>query len=118
MEQPTEFEFLPDKTYFKIGEVCKLTGLKSHTLRYWESQFTVIKPQRVGSQQRLYRRIDVENILTIKKLIHEEGLTLSGTKKYLARKRKESKEGAETKPDLNLLKNIKTELVAIKKILD
>ncbi|MCK5323472.1 MAG: MerR family transcriptional regulator, partial [Desulfobulbaceae bacterium] len=54
---------IPDKLYFKIGEVCKITGVKQHALRYWETEFSVIRPQRASSKQRLYRRIDVENIL-------------------------------------------------------
>jgi DNA-binding transcriptional MerR regulator len=76
-----EFEGIPDKLYFKIGEVCELTGVKSHTLRYWETEFAVLRPQRAVSKQRLYRRVDVENILRIKKFIQEDGLTMAGVKK-------------------------------------
>jgi len=112
--EPTQ---LPDKVYFKIGEVCQLTGVKAHTLRYWEAEFSIIKPQRVGSQQRLYRRVDVENILRIKKMLHEDGMTLAGTRKSLARKAKDDMKGASVGCDLNLLHEIKQQLLAIKSIL-
>ena len=72
---------IPDKLYFKIGEVCKITGIKQHALRYWETEFSVIRPQRASSKQRLYRRIDVENILKIKKLLREDGYSIAGVKK-------------------------------------
>ncbi len=76
---------IPDKLYFKIGEVCEITGIKQHVLRYWESEFPILSPQRAKSRQRLYRRSDVENILRIKRLLKEEGMTIGGAKKLLAR---------------------------------
>ena len=85
---------IPDKLYFKIGEVCKITGTKQHVLRYWESEFSIIRPQRATSKQRLYRRVDVENILLIKKLLQEEGFTIAGARKYLSRHKSEQKETA------------------------
>ena len=57
---------IPDKLYFKIGEVSRLAGVASHVLRYWESEFPLIRPKRANSQQRLYRRVDVETILIVK----------------------------------------------------
>jgi DNA-binding transcriptional MerR regulator len=108
---------IPDKVYFKIGEVCRLTGVKAHTLRYWEAEFPIIKPQRAGSQQRLYRRTDVENILRIKKMLHEDGMTLAGTRKSLARKPKDDMKGATVVKDLDMLHEIKDQLLAIKKLL-
>lgn len=116
-KQRAELTHIPDKVYFKIGEVCQLTGVKAHTLRYWESEFPIIKPQRLGSQQRLYRRVDVENILRIKKMLHEDGLTLAGTRKSLARKPKDDMKGALVGSGLNLLHEIKNQLLAIKSIL-
>ena len=74
---------IPDKLYFKIGEVSKLAGLAAHVLRYWESEFPDIRPQRANSQQRLYRRVDVETILKIKALLHEQGYTIAGARKFL-----------------------------------
>lgn len=75
---------IPEKRYFKIGEVCKITGLKQHVVRYWESEFKqFIRPQRASSKQRLYRRVDVENLLRLQKLLKEDGLTISGARKFL-----------------------------------
>jgi len=69
--------------YFRIGEVSHLVGVDTHVLRYWESEFSLIKPFRGKSKQRLYRRQDVENLLRIKGLLHDEGYTISGARKYL-----------------------------------
>jgi DNA-binding transcriptional MerR regulator len=74
---------VPDKVYFRIGEVSHLVGVDTHVLRYWESEFSLIKPFRGKSRQRLYRRQDVENLLRIKGLLHDEGYTISGARKYL-----------------------------------
>ena len=76
---------IPDRRYFKIGEVCAITGVKQHVLRYWESEFRILHPQRAQSRQRLYRRVDVETVLAIKRLLKDEGFTISGAKKALAR---------------------------------
>jgi DNA-binding transcriptional MerR regulator len=78
-----EQKSIPDKLYFKIGEVSEIAGVATHVLRYWESEFKAIRPQRASSRQRLYRRADIENILLIKKLLHEEGYTIPGARKYL-----------------------------------
>ncbi len=79
---------IPDKTYFKIGEVCKLTGLKAHVVRFWESEFKqFIRPKRVGSKQRLYRRVDVEYYFRLLKLLKSDGLTIAGAKKFLSTNR-------------------------------
>jgi len=75
---------IPDKLYFKIGEVSKLADVAPHVLRYWESEFPAIKPKRAGSKQRLYRRKDVELILTIKNLLHLQGYTIAGAKKLIS----------------------------------
>ncbi len=75
---------IPDKIYFKIGEVSKLADVAPHVLRYWESVFKQIRPKRANSKQRLYRREDVEIVLKIKILLHERGYTISGARKFLA----------------------------------
>lgn len=108
---------IPDKVYFKIGEVCQLTGVKAHTLRYWEAEFSTIKPRRAGSQQRLYRRVDVENILQIKKMLHEDGMTLAGTRKALAQHAKSAMKGGSESRGIQLLSEIKSQLISLKKIL-
>ncbi len=74
---------IPDKLYFKIGEVAKLADVPAHVLRYWESEFPGIRPKRANSQQRLYRYQDVELILKIKALLHGEGYTIAGARKLL-----------------------------------
>ena len=74
---------LPDKQYFKIGEVSRITGVKPHVLRYWESEFSSIRPQKSRSNQRLYRRRDVELLLQIKQLLYEQGYIIAGVVKRL-----------------------------------
>ncbi len=74
---------IPDKLYFKIGEVSKITGIEPYILRYWESEFKLVKPYRTKSNQRLYRKKDLETILTIKKMLYEQKFTIAGAKKKL-----------------------------------
>ena len=87
-----ETEGIPNKQYFKIGEVSSLTKLESYVLRYWETEFKMIRPVRFGSNQRMYRRKDVETILEIKKLLYDEGFTIAGARKKLLQNSKEEKE--------------------------
>lgn len=77
---------IPEKLYFKIGEVAELTGVKSHVLRYWESEFKAINPNKSRSKQRLYRRQDIELILHLKDLLYNQGFTIAGARKQLRRK--------------------------------
>ena len=70
----------------KIGEVAKFTGLKTHVLRYWETEFNAIKPNKSRSNQRLYRRRDVETILYLKDLLYNQGFTIAGARKKLREK--------------------------------
>ena len=72
-----------DKLYFKIGEVAEIVGVAAHVLRYWESEFSLIKPQKSRSQQRVYRRKDVENLLRIKHLLYERKFTIAGARQEL-----------------------------------
>jgi DNA-binding transcriptional MerR regulator len=106
---------IPDKQYFKIGEVCEITGVKQHVLRYWESEFKILNPQRARSKQRLYRRVDVENVLKIKKLLKGQGFTISGARKALVKEKGEP--GSEVSAD-DLFRDIKHELLDLKKILE
>lgn len=87
-----EAEGIPNKQYFKIGEVSALSHLEPYVLRYWETEFKMIRPVRFGSNQRMYRRKDVELILDIKKLLYEEGFTIAGARKKLLQNSKEEKE--------------------------
>lgn len=79
----TPVEDLPDKVYFRIGEVSGLVGVESHVLRYWETEFG-LKTHRTPSGQRRYRREDVELMLKVRKLLHEQGFTIAGARKALS----------------------------------
>jgi DNA-binding transcriptional MerR regulator len=74
---------IPEKRYYRIGEVAKLTGVKPYVLRYWESEFRWMVPQKSRSKQRLYRKRDIEMILLIKKLLYGQRYTIAGARKKL-----------------------------------
>lgn len=74
---------IPHKLYFRIGEVARIVGVKPYVLRYWESEFAVLRPEKTASGHRLYRRRDVEILLDIKQLLYDEKFTISGAKKRL-----------------------------------
>ena len=74
---------LPDKLYFRIGEVAELVGVEPHVLRYWETEFRM-RPHRSSSGQRLYRKKDIGRFLRVKKLLHTEGFTIAGARKILS----------------------------------
>jgi DNA-binding transcriptional MerR regulator len=75
---------IPEKLFFKIGEVCELAGVQAHVLRYWESEFSMLAPQKNRAGQRVYRKRDVEMALRIKELLYEDQYTIAGAKKRLA----------------------------------
>ncbi len=85
---------IPEKIYFKIGEVCDLVGVQAHVLRYWESEFSMLSPQKNKSGQRSYRRRDVEIALRIKQLLYNELFTIAGARKKL---QSEQREGSKQK---------------------
>ena len=85
---------IPEKIYFKIGEVCELVGVQAHVLRYWETEFPMLSPQKNKSGQRSYRRRDVEIALRIKQLLYSEMFTIAGAKKKL---QSESRSGSRAK---------------------
>ncbi len=74
---------IPDKNYFRIGEVSKILGVEPYVVRYWESEFRTVRPVRTRSDQRLYRKKDVEQLLTIKNLLYGEMFTIAGARKRL-----------------------------------
>ena len=74
---------IPNKLFFKIGEVCEITDTQPYVLRYWESEFPALAPAKNSSGQRIYRRRDIETVLRIKQLLYEEGFTIAGAKKRL-----------------------------------
>ena len=74
---------IPDKLYFRIGEVARLCRLPAYVLRFWETEFPQLKPSKSSSGQRMYRRRDVENVLRIKRLLYERGYTIAGARQQL-----------------------------------
>lgn len=74
---------LPNKPYFRIGEVAELLGVETHVLRYWEAEFPQLSPTRAPSGQRLYRRPDVEKLVLVRRLLHQEGYTIAGARRRL-----------------------------------
>jgi DNA-binding transcriptional MerR regulator len=86
--QPVE---IPNKLYFRIGDVTRLTGIKAYVLRYWETEFPMLSPRKSGANQRLYRRKDVETVLQIKHLLYERRFTIEGAKSFLQRKNRDPK---------------------------
>jgi DNA-binding transcriptional MerR regulator len=114
------------KKLFRIGEVSQLTGVNPHILRYWESEFQILAPNRRLSKQRLYRQVDIDLILTIKRLLEDEKYTLSGVKQFLAEQRLAAPDSGTAAPlpapaaseSADLMEDIRQELQAIRKILD
>ena len=74
---------IPEKLYFRIGEVAELCRLPAYVLRFWETEFPQLKPVKSNTGQRMYRRKDVESVLRIKKLLYEEGFTIAGARQHL-----------------------------------
>ncbi len=90
-ESPT----IPDRLYFKIGDVARICKVETYVLRFWESQFPQLKPNKSGSGQRLYRRRDVEMALEIKRLVYGEGYTLVGARHALGQSRRSEPESGQ-----------------------
>ena len=116
MSDPTVLDSkIPDKLYFRIGEVADIAGVPSYVLRFWETEFPRIKPKRTRSGQRLYRRSDVGFILTIKHLLHEKRFTIQGAKKHL--RAKAAEKAAPPPPDPQFIRHLKQELQQIRDLL-
>ena len=121
IKRVSETPQLPDKLYFKIGEVSQITGIKPYVLRYWETEFPVLKPSKTSTKQRLYRKREVEIIFEIKKLLYDEKFTIAGARKYIS-----DKVGKAPKPSSpalqegdykEILKKLRSDLQELKKIL-
>ena len=110
---------IPDKLYFKIGEVSSLLDLKPHVLRYWETEFDILNPGKAPSRHRLYRREDVELLLRIKQLLHIEGYTIEGARKKL-KQRESAGDEPSSRPDAEYgetLLQIRDELISLRDML-
>ncbi len=81
---------IPDKLYFRIGEVAQLAGLEPYVLRYWETEFPKLIPKKSGTGHRLYRRKDVEMVLELKRLLHEKRFTIEGARLFIEQNRKKA----------------------------
>jgi DNA-binding transcriptional MerR regulator len=125
-QEDMDYPISSERLYYRIGEVSRITGLRPHVLRYWESEFKVIKPYKGGSLQRLYRKKDLDLILKIKKLLYEEGFTIAGAKKKIRDlERAENKqmklrlvEKGSNGKDRELLLSIREELKGIRQMLE
>jgi len=95
---------IPDKNFFRIGEVSRLLQVEPYVVRYWESEFKTIKPVRTSADQRLYRRKDVEELLTVKQLLYAEGFTIAGARKRLMEMRRDGIAGHDEDDRSRLLK--------------
>ena len=95
---PTKPE-IPDKLYFRIGEVARLCSVAPYVLRFWESEFTQLKPNKSGTGQRLYRRRDVEMALRVKRLLYDEGYTIAGARQAILLESRSKRSG---QPELPL----------------
>jgi DNA-binding transcriptional MerR regulator len=93
--------YIPEKLFFKIGEVCDITGVQAHVLRYWESEFPMLAPQKNRAGQRTYRKRDVEMVLRIKELLYEDQYTIAGAKKKLVSEIRGSSKLKVVTPDMN-----------------
>ena len=105
---------IPDKLYFRIGEVAKLCAVPAYVLRFWEGEFPQLKPNKGGTGQRLYRRRDVEMALRVKALLYDEGYTIPGARQFL-RSESRSKDasllpGIGEAPDVGKLKRLRKEM--------
>ena len=97
-QQKTE---IPDKLYFRIGEVARLCSVAPYVLRFWESEFAQLKPNKSGTGQRLYRRRDVEMALRVKRLLYDEGYTIAGARQAIQAETRSKRSG---QPELPLPK--------------
>jgi DNA-binding transcriptional MerR regulator len=110
-----------EEKLYKIGEVCKLADLQPYVLRYWETEFPQLSPNKSGGGQRLYTRRELDTILRIKELLYKEGFTIAGAKKKLeaeAAAPEESAPVASAAPSSDLLTSVKKELREILALLE
>jgi DNA-binding transcriptional MerR regulator len=112
---------IPNKLYFKIGEVSAIADVEPYVLRYWESEFKAIKPERTHSKQRIYRKRGVELILEIKRMLYEEKLTIAGARQKLQELNSQGKKqlhfSFHKKDHQSILRELKHELIALREML-
>ncbi|MCK9196480.1 MAG: MerR family transcriptional regulator [Syntrophales bacterium] len=108
---------IPDKTYFRIGEVSSILGVESYVVRYWESEFKSVKPVRTRSDQRLYRRKDLEELMIIRDLLYKDHFTIKGAKNQLSRRGSITRQEGDVDQGKQLLTAVKVMLRQIREIL-
>ena len=108
---------IPDKLFFRIGEVADLTGVPPYVLRYWESEFKLLRPRKNHAGQRVYRKGDIELVLRIKRLLYEDRLTLEGAKKRLLAESRGEAEPIQDSTSSEALKRMRGRLEAIRSLL-
>lgn len=106
-----------DKRYFRIGEASSIIGVEPYVLRYWESEFPQIRPQRADSNQRTYQRKDLEILLEIKRLLYDEKMTIEGAKQRLQKEKTKKAVGFEVSQDTEIFEDIRRELQEILRLL-
>ncbi len=110
---------IPDRLYFRIGEVAKLCKLPAYVLRFWETEFPQLKPVKSSTGQRMYRRKDVESVLRIKTLLYEEGFTIAGARQHLKDEARDGKKQsalpfpAAAPPNLNYIRHGLNEILTL-----
>lgn len=120
----------PSKLYYSIGEVSKLTGVKQHVLRYWETEFPTLRPRKTRSGSRRYRQTDIDEVLAIKRLLYEQGFRIAGARKVLHQAHRQGEEAAQpalAQPQLQIpfaeldasaqLRYVRDELRGVRKML-
>jgi DNA-binding transcriptional MerR regulator len=100
---------IPEKLYFKIGEVSEITGVKPHVLRYWEAEFGTFRPTKSKNQQRTYRRKDIELVLLLKDLLYNQGFTIAGARKKL-QERPARKKSSQTVQEHQIVEELRQDL--------
>jgi DNA-binding transcriptional MerR regulator len=108
---------IPEKAYFRIGEVSKILSVETYVIRYWETEFKTVKPVRTKTAQRLYRKRDVQELLTIRNLLYTQRFTIDGAKKQLYKMRGNNGELETENSEKQKLIRIKQELQQIRKII-
>ena len=108
---------IPEKAYFRIGEVSKIVDVEPYVIRYWETEFKTVSPVRTKTAQRLYRRKDVQELLTIKNLLYSQRFTIDGAKKQLHKTRSNGEPEDKDNEKQKWLIRIKEELQQIRKII-
>jgi len=114
---------IPDRLYFRIGDVAELCGLETYVLRFWETEFPQLAPKKSSTGQRLYRKHDVENVLRIMRLLYEEGFTIEGARRQLKDELRPAKHQnalpfSKHKPGRNGLKEVRSGLQEILKMME